>query len=33
MQWNVPVDLETLINKRLASGGYANAEDVFASRL
>jgi Arc/MetJ-type ribon-helix-helix transcriptional regulator len=28
MQLNVPPDLETLINKRLSSGGYASAEDV-----
>lgn len=28
MQLNVPPDLETLINKRLAGGGYTNAEDV-----
>jgi len=28
MQLNVPTDLETLINKRLSSGGYKNAEDV-----
>jgi hypothetical protein len=27
MQLNVPPDLETLINKRLLSGGYANVED------
>jgi Arc/MetJ-type ribon-helix-helix transcriptional regulator len=25
---NVPPDLETLINKRLSSGGYDSAEDV-----
>jgi Arc/MetJ-type ribon-helix-helix transcriptional regulator len=25
---NVPPDLETLINKRLSSGSYTNAEDV-----
>jgi Arc/MetJ-type ribon-helix-helix transcriptional regulator len=28
VQLNVPPDLETLINKRLASGGYLSAEDV-----
>jgi Arc/MetJ-type ribon-helix-helix transcriptional regulator len=28
MQLNVPPDLESLINKRLSSGGYTNAEDV-----
>lgn len=28
MQLNVPPDLEMLINKRLLSGAYANAEDV-----
>ncbi|MGP8247332.1 MAG: type II toxin-antitoxin system ParD family antitoxin [Bryobacteraceae bacterium] len=28
MQLNVPPDLETLINKRLSTGGYANAEEV-----
>jgi Arc/MetJ-type ribon-helix-helix transcriptional regulator len=28
MQLTVPPDLETLINKRLSSGCYANAEDV-----
>jgi Arc/MetJ-type ribon-helix-helix transcriptional regulator len=33
MQLNVPPDLETLINKRLSSGGYANAEDVLRRAL
>ena len=33
MQLNVPLDLETLINKRLSSGGYANAEDVLRRAL
>jgi Arc/MetJ-type ribon-helix-helix transcriptional regulator len=33
MQLNVPPDLETLINKRLASGGYANVEDVLRRAL
>ena len=28
MQLNVPPDLETLINKRLSSGAYADVEDV-----
>jgi Arc/MetJ-type ribon-helix-helix transcriptional regulator len=28
MQLNVPPDLETLINKRLSSGGYTDAEDL-----
>jgi Arc/MetJ-type ribon-helix-helix transcriptional regulator len=28
MQLNVSPDIETLINRRLAGGGYANAEDV-----
>jgi len=29
MQVNLPPDLETLVNKRLSSGGYASVEDVF----
>ncbi len=33
MQLNVPPDLETLINKRLAGGGYASVEDVLRSAL
>jgi len=33
MQLNVPPDLETLINKRLASGGYASAEEVLRRAL
>lgn len=33
MQLNVPPDLETLINKRLSSGGYSNAEDVLRRAL
>ena len=33
MQLPVPPDLETLINKRISSGGYANAEDVLRSAL
>ncbi len=28
MQLTVPHDLESLINKRLSAGGYADAEDV-----
>jgi len=33
MQLNVPPDVETLINKRLSGGGYANAEDVLRRTL
>jgi Arc/MetJ-type ribon-helix-helix transcriptional regulator len=33
MQLNVPPDLETLIRKRLSSGGYADAEDVLRRAL
>jgi Arc/MetJ-type ribon-helix-helix transcriptional regulator len=33
MQLTVPPDLETLINKRLSSGGYANADDVLRRAL
>ena len=33
MQLNVPPDLETLINKRLSSGGYVSAEDVLRRAL
>ena len=33
MQLNVPPDLETLINKRLSSGSYLNAEDVLRRAL
>jgi Arc/MetJ-type ribon-helix-helix transcriptional regulator len=33
MQLTVPPDLETLINKRLSSGGYANAEEVLRRAL
>jgi len=33
MQLTVPPDLETLINKRLSSGGYASAEDVLRRAL
>jgi Arc/MetJ-type ribon-helix-helix transcriptional regulator len=33
MQLTVPPDLETLINKRLFSGGYTDAEDVLRRAL
>jgi len=33
MQLNVPPDLETLINRRLASGAYESAEDVLRRAL
>jgi Arc/MetJ-type ribon-helix-helix transcriptional regulator len=33
MHLNVPPDLETLINKRLLSGGYTNAEEVLRRAL
>jgi antitoxin ParD1/3/4 len=33
MELNLPPDLETLINKRLSSGAYANAEDVLRRAL
>jgi predicted transcriptional regulator len=33
MQLNIPPDLETLINKRLASGGYESVEDVLRRAL
>ncbi len=33
MQLNVPPDLETLINKRISSGGYTSAEDVLRRAL
>ena len=33
MHLNVPPDLETLINKRLSSGAYADAEDVLRRAL
>jgi Arc/MetJ-type ribon-helix-helix transcriptional regulator len=32
-QLNVPPDLETLINKRLSSGGYESVEDVLRRAL
>jgi Arc/MetJ-type ribon-helix-helix transcriptional regulator len=33
VQLNVPPDLETLINKRLSSGGYESVEDVLRRAL
>jgi Arc/MetJ-type ribon-helix-helix transcriptional regulator len=33
IQLNLPPDLETLINKRLSSGAYSNAEDVLRRAL
>ena len=33
MQLNLPPDLETLINKRLSSGSYADPEDVLRRAL
>src|SRR6266436_8467122 len=33
MQLNVPPDLQTLINKRLSSGGYESVEDVLRRAL
>ncbi|MBV9761072.1 MAG: hypothetical protein JO340_10955 [Acidobacteriaceae bacterium] len=33
MQLNLPPDLETLINKRLSTGAYSNAEDVLRQAL
>ena len=33
MQVNLPPDLETLVNKRLSSGGYTSVEDVFRRAL
>jgi Arc/MetJ-type ribon-helix-helix transcriptional regulator len=33
MQLNVPPDIETLIKKRLSSGGYASVEDVLRRAL
>lgn len=33
MQLDLPPDLETLINKRLSSGSYTNAEDVLRRAL
>lgn len=33
MQFKVPPDLESLVEKRLSSGEYSNIEDVFRSAL
>ena len=33
MQITIPPDLEALVQKRLASGAFANAEDVFRRAL
>jgi Arc/MetJ-type ribon-helix-helix transcriptional regulator len=33
MQVKLPSDLETLVNKRLSSGGYTSIEDVFRRAL
>ncbi|MBV9503566.1 MAG: hypothetical protein JO323_01025 [Acidobacteriia bacterium] len=33
MQLNLPTDVETLINKRLSSGAYSDAEDVLRRAL
>ena len=33
MQLNVPPDIEALLQKRLAGGGFANAEDVIRRAL
>jgi antitoxin ParD1/3/4 len=33
MQLHIPPDLDTLINKRLSSGGYTNVEDVLRCAL
>ncbi len=33
IQLNVPADLETLVNERLPSGNYTNAEDVLRRAL
>ena len=33
MPFKLPPDLERLVNKRLAGGGYASAEDVFRRAL
>jgi Arc/MetJ-type ribon-helix-helix transcriptional regulator len=33
MQFNVPPDLEMLVQKRLATGSFENVEDVFRSAL
>jgi Arc/MetJ-type ribon-helix-helix transcriptional regulator len=33
MQVNLPPDLETLVKKRLSSGGYSSVEEVFRRAL
>jgi Arc/MetJ-type ribon-helix-helix transcriptional regulator len=33
MHVNLPPDLETLVNKRLSSGGYSSVEEVFRRAL
>ena len=33
MQFKVPRDLQTLVERRLATGGYADVEDVFRRAL
>jgi putative addiction module CopG family antidote len=33
MQVNLPPDLESLVNKRISSGGYTSVEDVFRRAL
>jgi Arc/MetJ-type ribon-helix-helix transcriptional regulator len=33
VQWNIPSYLETLINKRLSSGGYTSVEEVLRRAL
>jgi len=33
MEVKLPPDLETLVNKRLSTGGYASVEDVFRRAL
>jgi len=33
MKIDLPADLETLINKRLSSGGYISVEDIFRRAL
>jgi len=33
MQFRVPRDLQTLVERRLATGGYADVEDVFRRAL
>jgi antitoxin ParD1/3/4 len=33
MQFNIPPDLEALVKKRLASGGYNSVEEIFRRAL